>query len=134
MVLGAGLAGLSAARDLARAGARVSLVDGSERLGGLASSVEVGGERVERFYHFICRGDDELLDLADELGLESEIHWHQGGTAFYYQGRLYPFSTPFDLLRFSPVPLSQRLRFGATITRSRFRSHWEPLDGVSARK
>lgn len=133
-VIGAGLAGLAAAWDLARQGLRVTVIDAGASPGGLASSVDVAGQRVERFYHFICRGDDDLTQLASELGVADAIDWHRSTTSFFYEGRVYPFSSATDLLRFSPIPPAQRLRFGLTIVRSRLRKDWDRLDGISARQ
>jgi protoporphyrinogen oxidase len=133
-IIGAGLSGLSAAYDLAQKGYRVTVVDRGDRPGGLASSLDVDGLAVERFYHFICRGDDDLEALARELGVGDAIDWNEGSTSFFYEGTVYPFRTPFDLLRFTPIPPLQRVRFGTTVIRSRLRKDWDALDGISARQ
>jgi len=132
-VIGAGLAGLAAAYDLGRSGRRVVVLEAAPDLGGLASSVEVAGQPVERFYHFICGGDTDLFAMVDELGLGNRLHWRQAATSYLYQGRIYPFGSPLDLLRFTPVPLLQRLRFGLNVVSSRYRHSWRALDRVSAR-
>ncbi|HTP11162.1 MAG TPA: FAD-dependent oxidoreductase, partial [Anaerolineae bacterium] len=121
VVIGGGLAGLTAAYDLARAGQRVTLIDNAPALGGLASSLTLNGETVENFYHFICRSDRHLVDLVNEIGLRDQLHWRHTQTSFYHDGRLYGFGTPIDLLRFSAVPFTQRMRFGLHILRSRYR-------------
>ncbi|MCP4898434.1 MAG: FAD-dependent oxidoreductase, partial [bacterium] len=131
-VLGGGLAGLSAAYDLGRAGVEVTVVEAAENLGGLASSITVNGTPIERFYHFICRGDSELMSLVDELELTAKLHWRQSRTSFFLDGRLYSFVSPFDLLRFTPIPLSQRVRFGLNVIRSRYRRDWRMLDKLPA--
>ena len=133
VVIGGGLAGLAASYDLARAGHRVVLLEAAPDFGGLASSFRLQGHPIERFYHFICRGDHDLLTLVDELGLGGKLHWRQTHTAFYYDGRYYPFGSPFDLLRFSAVPWSQRIRFGLHIIRSRYRAQWRWLDQIPAK-
>jgi monoamine oxidase len=69
-VVGAGLAGLSAARDLTRAGADVVVLEGRDRPGGRVEQVEIpdgrtvqmGGELVGDFH-------TAYLELAAELGL-----------------------------------------------------------------
>ncbi len=132
-VLGAGLAGLSAAYDLGRAGVEVTVVEAAEDLGGLASSIQVNQTSIERFYHFICRGDSDLISLVSELGMEDKLHWRESRTSFFCSGRLYSFVSPFDLMRFSPIPFSQRIRFGLNVIRSRFRRDWKLLDGLPAR-
>jgi len=73
-IIGAGLAGLSAAFDLGRSGYDITILEASEDLGGLASSLNLSDIRLERFYHFICTGDRDLTDLIDELGIGHKLH------------------------------------------------------------
>ena len=134
VVIGGGLAGLSAAYDLARAGEQVTVLETAPTFGGLASSIPIEGLHIERFYHFICRADDDLINLVSELGLDDYLHWEPSKTQFYYNGRMYQFSRPHHLLNFRPVPFLQRLRFGIHVLASRFRKDWQALDGIPARE
>jgi protoporphyrinogen oxidase len=133
VVIGGGLAGLAAAYDLGRAGHRVTILESAADLGGLASSFKLEGHPIERFYHFICRADRSLATLVAELDLGEKLNWRQTRTAFYHQGRHYSFGTPLDLLKFTAVPFSQRLRFGIHVGRSRYRSEWRRLDKIAAK-
>lgn len=133
VVIGGGLAGLAAAYDLSRAGYHVTILEAAPDLGGLASSFRLEGQPIERFYHFICRADQPLLQLVAELGLDDKLFWHQTRTAFYHHGRYYPFGTPLHLLGFHAVPWTQRFRFGAHVLRSRYRSQWRTLDQIPAK-
>ena len=133
VILGAGLAGLAAAYDLVRAGLKVTVLEAAPFSGGLASSLRIEGQSVERFYHFVCRADEDLIHFIDELGLKASLHWRQTRTSFFHDGRHYSFGTPFDLLFFSPVPWVQRLRFGVHIVSSRYRSAWRSLDQIPAK-
>ena len=133
VVVGGGLAGLAAAYDLSRAGCAVTILEAAAEFGGLASSFRLEGVPVERFYHFICRSDDHLVRLVRELGLDDKLRWRTTSTAFFYEGRTYAFGTPLDLLRFTALPWSQRLRFGRHILRSRFRSQWRELDRIAGK-
>jgi len=133
IVLGAGLAGLSASYDLARQGHRVTLLEAAPDFGGLASSIQIEGQLIERFYHFICRSDQYLIELIQELGLNEGLNWQPTRTAFYYNGNHYRFGRPIDLMRFKPVPWLQRLRFGFHILRSYYRSNWKWLDEIPAK-
>src|SRR6478736_5795247 len=68
LVIGGGLAGLACARDLARAGTDVLLVEARERVGGRVErddgrTLQMGGEIVGEVHH-------AYLGLAAELGLE----------------------------------------------------------------
>jgi protoporphyrinogen oxidase len=132
-IIGAGLAGLTAAYDLGRQGYQVTLLEAASDIGGLASSIMIDGRPIEQFYHFICMGDRDLISMVAELGLQDKLHWQESRTSFYYYGDLFSFGTPFDLLLFKPVPFFQRIRFGLNVIESRYRKNWEPLDKVGAR-
>ncbi len=134
VIIGGGLAGLAAAYDLVRAGQHVTILEGAPDFGGLASSFRLEGIPVERFYHFICRTDSHLTQLVRELGLADRLRWRSTSTAFYHHGRYYAFGTPFDLMRFSAIPWSQRMRFGLNILHSRYRAKWRELDGIPAKQ
>jgi protoporphyrinogen oxidase len=114
-VIGGGPAGIKAAHALVKTGVEVTLLESSSVLGGLASSFDVQGVRIERYYHFVCKGDDHLVDTLAELGLSHRLRWRDSRMAYFVDGRLYPFLTPVELLRFSPLSLADRLRAGAAV-------------------
>jgi monoamine oxidase len=71
VVIGAGLAGLTAADELGRARADVEVFEASERVGGRVWSVpfaELGV--IERGAEFVLPGAEELVGLATRFGLE----------------------------------------------------------------
>jgi protoporphyrinogen oxidase len=133
VVIGGGLSGLAATYDLSRAGHHVTILEAAADFGGLASSFRLEGHPVERFYHFICRADTQLIRLVNELGLGGKLRWRRTQTAFYYNGRSYAFGSPLHLMRFSCVPWTQRVRFGLHILRSRYRAQWRWLDQIPAK-
>ena len=132
VIIGGGISGLTAGYELARRGARVTLLERREVLGGLARACPTESRDLEAYYHFICRGDSALLSLLDELGLGAHVEWRPALTSYYVRGRLYPFTTPAEILRFTPLPLADRLRFGRHVARCRRMTDWEPLDGLTA--
>mgnify|MGYP000715317131 CR=1 FL=1 len=69
-VVGAGLAGLTAALRLTEAGCRVRVFERYPRPGGLARVLEIGGEPLEAFYHHLFTSDTAYVDLAEELKLK----------------------------------------------------------------
>ncbi len=131
-IIGAGIAGLCAAYDLGKSGFQVVVVESNDTPGGLARYKHLNGYPVDIFYHFICRGDIELQRFIDEIGIVDKLRWREAKTSFYYQGKMYDFGLPTDLMRFSPVPFTQRLRFGYNILRSRYAKDWKKLDRLSA--
>ena len=115
IVIGGGPAGLIAAHRLAKAGVDVTLLESAAELGGLASCFEFQGVRIERYYHFVCKGDDHLVAVLAELGLGHKLRWRDSRMAYFVDGRLYPFLTPLDLLRFRPLSPVDRLRAGIAL-------------------
>ena len=110
-VVGAGLAGLTAALRLAEAGHRVRVFERYPRPGGLARVFEIGGEPIEAFYHHIFTTDTAYVALAEELGLGHLIDWLPSRMGIWTDGRLWDFGTPVSLLRFRPLRLSDKIRF-----------------------
>ena len=74
IVVGAGFAGLVAARTLVRAGASVSVLEARERVGGRTLSTELDGQVVDLGAQWIGDRHDKLRALADELGI---VHFPQ---------------------------------------------------------
>jgi monoamine oxidase len=71
VVIGGGLAGLTAADELRRAGADVEVFEASERVGGRVWSVPFADlGTVERGAEFVLPGSEEIVGLADRFGLE----------------------------------------------------------------
>lgn len=114
IVVGGGITGLAAAYLAARAGVRVTVLEGADTMGGLLNTFEVGGSRLEWFYHHAFTHDVELLWLLRELGLEDRMRFERGTMGVYRAGRTYPFNAPADLLRFKPMGFGDKARFALT--------------------
>ncbi len=113
-VVGGGIGGLASAHFLAAAGARVSLFEASDQLGGLGTFFPYRDTFLERFYHCMLPTDRHLLGVLRDVGLEDQAYWKETSFGFMRDGRLYGLNTPLELLRFSPLPLRDRLRVGLT--------------------
>jgi protoporphyrinogen oxidase len=60
--------GLAAAYELTRAGAQVTVYERDNRIGGMSAFTDLGGTRIERYYHFICKPDQTLFDGSATSG------------------------------------------------------------------
>jgi protoporphyrinogen oxidase len=116
-IVGGGILGLGLADKLAAAGHKVTVYEASGQLGGLAGSTDLGGVRVDRFYHAVTTTDRRVLDLADELGVD--IRWRRLGGGFYHDGRTAEMSTPAQLLTFPGLSPADRARLVRFVLRCR---------------
>lgn len=79
VVIGAGLAGLSAARSLAQRGLRVRVLEARDRVGGRTLSHRLpDGDIIELGAQWLGPGQDRLSALCRELGLHTFAQTHQG--------------------------------------------------------
>ncbi|HVX68582.1 MAG TPA: NAD(P)/FAD-dependent oxidoreductase [Mycobacteriales bacterium] len=133
-IVGGGIAGATAALRLAESGQQVVLFEGGDRIGGLVVSFEVAGTPLECFYHHIFPHESHIRGLIDELGLTSKLDWLPSTMGVLTGGRLWPFTTPLDILRFGPMTLPERLRMGIGGLRLQQWKDWESLDRVPAQE
>ena len=131
-VIGGGVAGMAAAYRLIQGGHRVALYEASPFLGGLVRTFEVGGGRLESFYHHLFSTDTTIIRLIEELGLGDQLSWRNSKVGFYHGGRLYDFVTPLDLLRFRPMPLIDRVRMGLAAVYLRRQKDWHRYESITA--
>jgi protoporphyrinogen oxidase len=117
-VLGAGVTGLVAGHRLAQDGNEVDVYERWPGLGGQVATLDVGGGHLlERYYHHLFTSDVHIAALYRELGMDDAIEWLPSSVAVFARGRSHPFTTPLDLLRFSPMRLRSRLRMGLAALR-----------------
>jgi protoporphyrinogen oxidase len=134
-VIGGGIAGLVAAYDLSAAGAAVTVFERAPQLGGQAASFEVApGEAIERYYHFICKGDSGYQQMLAELGIAHRLRWRTTSMGLYYRGELHSLGDPLSLLAFPHLGVRDKARFAWTTAAAKLRParHWLDLENVPA--
>lgn len=113
-VLGGGISGLTCALRLAQAGKCVTLIEGSDQLGGLGTFFEHDGRTFEKFYHCMLPSDGPLLKVLESLGIRDDVYWKPTTFAYSHQRRLFPLNGALDLLKFAPLRFIDRIRVGIT--------------------
>ncbi|CRZ15518.1 flavin monoamine oxidase family protein [Mycolicibacterium neworleansense] len=88
VVVGAGFAGLSAARALARLGHQVVVLEGRDRVGGRSSTTTIAGVPVDLGGTFVGPTQDAVLALAAELGCRTVPTYDRGKNLIRWHGRV----------------------------------------------
>lgn len=114
-ILGGGIAGLTAAFYLLRAGERVTVYEAQPQLGGLSTYFDFGLFHWDKYYHCIPTSDRPLLTLIDDLGLSSELRWQETKVGFFTDNALHSMSSTWDFLRFPALSLWEKFRLGLGI-------------------
>ena len=127
-VVGGGLLGMTLALRLRQGGARVTLLEAGDGVGGLAAAWSLGDLVWDRHYHVTLLSDSHLRGLLEELELAEELRWADAQTGFYTDGGFHSMSSAFEFLRFPPLNLVQKARLAATILYASRLRNWRALE------
>jgi protoporphyrinogen oxidase len=159
-VIGAGPAGMTAALKLSQGGAQVSVYEAADRVGGLARSLDLWGQRVDlgphRFFSTDARVNRLWLDIVGH-----DYRMVDRLTRIYYRGRFYHYPLQLGNVLANLGPLDAALclasyakeklslgrgpdaersfeswvvrRFGRRLFETFFKSYSEKLWGISCR-
>lgn len=86
-VIGAGITGLVAARQLTQAGAQVTVLERADRVGGQLEDAAVGGHRVDVGAESVFTAAPGPLELIEELGLSDELVGARRATTWIWTRR-----------------------------------------------
>ena len=130
IVIGAGLAGLTAARRLRDAGKRVLVLEARDRVGGRTQSVELAGDTVDLGGQWIGPTQDHVRALADELGVTRFPQHFRGEKVLELAGERRTYRGLLPKIGLGPL-----LELGLTIERIEWMARSVPLTApAGARK
>lgn len=98
VIIGAGVTGLTAARDLKAAGLTIAVVEARDRVGGRTWTDTVDGAMLEIGGQWISPDQDALKGMLKELGLETFSRYREGKSVYVspeglrteYEGEMFP--------------------------------------------
>lgn len=141
-IVGAGLAGLSAAVALKEKGYEVELFERTRLLGGRATSFTVDGHEVDNGQHVFLACCTEFIRFVDQLGMADNLHLQERFDVLVVgkdvRSRLRAVNLPaplhlgLSLLRYTPLNLGARIGIGRALLGLRKNANAFPDETFSA--
>jgi len=131
-IIGGGVTGLALAYALARQDQALTVFEKEEKTGGLAAAFEADPYPIDKYYRHIFPHHHELLDVIRDLGLEDRLIFKKASIAYFSRGMIYPLNSAWDMLRFTPLSLPDRLRVGLSASLLLRKREWGAFDGTTA--
>lgn len=132
IIVGGGITGLAAAYILSKTNDNIVLVERGEKVGGLLATFEVGGNKLEYYYHHFFTHDKEINWLINDLNLQDQLTFRKTKTGVFRNGKIFPFNSMKDLLQFKPIGFLDKIRFGLTSLFLGKMANWRQYESVSA--
>jgi protoporphyrinogen oxidase len=130
-IIGSGFLGLTLALRLSQAGARVTVFESAQEIGGLASAWQIGDFVWDKHYHVTLLSDSYTRKIVEEIGLGNEFNWVETKTGFYSGGKLFSMSNTLEFLKFPPLDLISKFRLGAGVFYASKVKDWKSLEKIS---
>lgn len=130
-IVGAGIAGLTAAHDLTKKGHQITIFEAADYVGGLAAGFKEThwDWSVERFYHHWFQSDSAMLGLIEELGWSDQLVFPRPVTVMYHNSKFYPFDSIPSALMYPGLGWGfNKVRFGLVNLAIRFTNNWQALE------
>lgn len=129
LVIGAGIAGLSAAHELRKAGFEVAIFEKERFTGGRMVELQMGP--LYQFTHAVgvFEANREMFDLAGELGIAEQLHGPEALSLRDNGHGIYPYGLYFDLGQAQSIPgLSDDTRKRLPVLVEDLEENWRSVD------
>ena len=131
-IIGAGYTGMIAAKELSKK-YKVDIFEQSKNVGGMTATFDAYGTPLECYYRHIFKSDKYVIDLIEELGLSELLIWPKTKMGYYTPSHgMLEFGTPISLLKFKPLNLWQKFRFGLSVINIKLIKNYKKLESISA--
>ena len=77
----------------------------------MLNTFEVGGEKIEHYYHHFFSHDAELRWLLKDLDIENKLLFYNSTMGLYSKGKIYDFNSIKDLLKIRILSLKSKILF-----------------------
>jgi Protoporphyrinogen oxidase len=131
-IIGAGITGLVSAYELSKKGINVTLMESGNTAGGIGGTFEYGGYSIEKYYHHFFKSDAYIMKILKELSMENDIDWYASKMGFFSGNALYDFGTPVSLMKFKPLSLLDKIRFGTAVLKLLTINDYEKFEHITA--
>ncbi len=111
MIVGAGFAGLTAARELTARGHEVLVLEGRNRVGGRSYTATIAEVPVDLGGTFVGPTQDEVLKLAADLGCQTVPTYDEGDHLIRWRGRVRRYQGTIPRLSIRELLAIGRLRW-----------------------
>ena len=132
LIVGGGITGLCIAYFASKANYSVTILEKAQSIGGLLNTFQISNTRIEQFYHHFFSHDAELQWLLHELDIEDKVVYKHTKMGVFINKTVFPFDTPFDLLKFRPLNFFDTFRFAVTSFFLGKIANWRQYENVSA--
>jgi protoporphyrinogen oxidase len=132
-IIGGGIIGITCAYYLAQLGHSVVLIEKEKELGGFSGSFLLSGGFLEKYYHYVIKSDEDILQLIDRLSLSSELIWTDIKRGLFSRS-VYPFNNNRDIFGIETLNLIDKIRFYMSMASLRHIKDLKSLEGINAEK
>jgi len=136
-IIGAGVAGMTAALELVKQGNQVTIFEAGSQVGGLSSGFKEPHWDwwAEKYYHHWFATDSHILGLIDELGWSDKVLFPRPITVMYYKEKWYPLDSVLAALLYPGLGWGiDKIRFGLTVLYLRITKNWQLLEKTTVEK
>ncbi|MFT5917185.1 MAG: protoporphyrinogen oxidase [Flammeovirgaceae bacterium] len=133
IIVGGGITGLATAYIASKSpDNEVTVLEGSPNLGGLLNTFPIGGTYLEHYYHHFFTHDAEINWLIQDLGIADKLIFRKTSMGVFRNGKIFDFNSPLDLVKFSPINLFGKAKFGLSSLFLGKVADWKKYESVSA--